>query len=127
MVRVTSFAVKEKKDGTTFTTLELTGSLELVQSKNGNGFYATVRKTSIPCTFEADVAAMMVGQQLDGEIVRVASPTYQYVNKRTGEMLQLSHSFAYRPKGSIELIGQTQVEDGESSIVETSAEEASLV
>ena len=120
MVRVRSFTVREKRDGTQFITLELTGSLELVQSKSGHSFYATVRKTSIPCTFDKDVAQMMVGQQLDGEIIRVPSPAYEYTNKRTGEVLLLSHSYAYRPQGSMELIGETVLEDEQSSVEETS-------
>ena len=111
MVQVTSYAVRERKDGTTFITLELTGSLELVQSQNGSSFYATVRRCSIPSTLEEPLAKMMIGQQIEGDIVRVAAEPYQFVNKRTGEVMQLSHSFAYRPKGSVELIGQTQVQD----------------
>ena len=108
MVQVTSYAVKHRKDNTSFITLELTGGLELLQSKNGS-FYATVRKCNISSTFDESIATLMVGQKLEGEIVRVSSPTYDYVNKRTGEVMQLSHSFAYRPKGSIEMIGQTPV------------------
>lgn len=111
MVTVSAYAVRERKDGTTFITLELTGSLELVQSQKGNGFYATIRRCNIPSTFDEPVAKMMIGQQLDGDIVRVASEAYEYTNKRTGEIMQLSHSYAYRPKGSIELMGHTQVKD----------------
>lgn len=111
MVTISAYAIRQRKDSTTFITLELTGSLELVQSQNGNGFYATVRKCNIPSTFDEPLAKQMVGQQLDGDIVRVASTPYEYANKRTGEVMLLSHSFAYRPKGSVELIGQTQVQD----------------
>ena len=109
MVNVTNYSVRQKTDGTTFISLELTGSLELVQ--NSKGFYATVRKCSIPSTFDESIAKMMIGQQIEGDIVRVAAEPYQFINKRTGEVMQLTHSFAYRPKGSVELIGQTQVKD----------------
>ena len=110
MVQVTSYAVRSRKDGTNFIALQLTGGLEMVQNQKG-GFYATVRTCSIPSTFDEPVAKLMIGQQLDGEIVRVASDPYEFVNKRTGEVMQLSHSYAYRPKGSVELIGATQVQD----------------
>lgn len=110
MVQVTSYAVKLRKDGTSFITLELTGSLELIQSQKG-GFYATVRKCSIPSTFEENVAKMMIGQQLDGDIVRIATDPYEFINKRTGEVMKLQHSYSYQPKGSIELLGETRVHE----------------
>jgi hypothetical protein len=110
MVQISNFSVRKRLDGTTFVSLELTGSIELVQNQKGN-FYATVRKCNIPSTFDESVAKMMIGQQLDGDIVRVATENYSYTNQRTGEVMQLSHSFAYRPKGSVELIGQTKVQD----------------
>lgn len=111
MVQVTNFYEVEKQDGSTFISLELTGGLELVQSQNTGRFYATVKKCRIPSTFDANVAKMMVGTQLDGDVVRVETDPYSYVNKRTGEVLQLQHSYAYRPKGSMELIGHSQVQD----------------
>ena len=111
MVQVTSYAVRERKDGTTFITLELTGSLELVQSQNGSSFYATIRKCSIPSTFDEPIAKMMIGQQLDGDIVRVSAQPYEFINKRTGEVMQLAHSYAFQQKGSVTTIGHTQVTD----------------
>ena len=54
---------------------------------------------------------MMVGTQLDGEVVRVETDSYDYVNKRTGEVMSLQHSYAYRPKGSLELIGESRVQE----------------
>jgi hypothetical protein len=60
----------------------------------------------------------MVGQQIDGDVVRVETEPYEYINKVTGEMIVLAHSYAYRPKGSMELIGETNLEvvsEGESN------------
>jgi hypothetical protein len=54
---------------------------------------------------------MMVGTQLDGDVVRVETDPYEFINKRTGELMTLQHSYAYRPKGSMELIGHSQVQD----------------
>ncbi|WP_276133511.1 hypothetical protein [Polluticoccus soli] len=109
MVKITGYALRERKDGTPFVTLQLTGGVELVQSQATGNFYATVRKCNIPATFPEDVAKMMIGQQLDGEIVRVQVDPYEYLNQRTGEVMMLTHSYAYRPKGAIELIGHTPV------------------
>lgn len=111
MTKVTGYQLRERKDGTTFVALELTGGLEILQSQTTGNMYATVRKCSIPSTFDAAVAQMMIGSTLDGDIVRVTVDPYEYVNKRTGEVMTLTHSYAYRPAGSIELLGQTRVQD----------------
>lgn len=102
MVTVTGFKEIQKNDGTFFITIDLTGGIEMRQSHNSGNFYATVRKCRIPSTFNAAIAEMMVGQQLDGEIVKVEVEPYDYVNESTGEKFTLHHSYAYRPKGSME-------------------------
>jgi hypothetical protein len=96
--------------GESFVLLELSGGIELVQSQNTSKFYATTRKCRIPSTFSVDVAKLMVGQQIEGDVVRVETEPYEYINKVTGEMIVLAHSYAYRPKGSLELIGETNLE-----------------
>ena len=111
MVQVTNFHEVETKEGKTFISLELTGGLELIQSQTTGKMYATVRKCRIPSTFDANIAKMMVGTQLDGDVVRVETDSYDYVNKRTGEVMSLQHSYAYRPKGSLELIGESRVQE----------------
>jgi len=109
MVTVSSYSVRTRKDGTTFIALELSGGVELVQSNNSGKFYATVRKTSIPSTFNETIAKGLIGSQMPGSIVRVQVDPYQFINQRTGEVLTLQHSFSYQPEGSTELIGQTQI------------------
>ena len=111
MVKVTGFYSVPRKDGTEFYCLELTGSLELVQSQTTGKFYATVRRCRIPSTFDEKTASMMIGEQIEGDIVRVTVDPYEYTNKKTGEVITLQHSYAYRPKGSVELIGHTQVNE----------------
>jgi hypothetical protein len=111
MVQVTNFHEVETKDGKTFISLELTGGLELVQSQTTGKMYATVRKCRIPSTFDANIAKMMVGSQLDGDVVRVETDPYEYVNKRNGEIMTLQHGYAYRPSGSMELVGASRVQE----------------
>lgn len=111
MVTVTNFLERQRKDGSSFIVLEITGGLELIQSSSSGNFYATVRKCTIPSTFSSDIAKTMIGKEIPGEIVRINVDPYQYVNKRTGEIMQLQHSYAYRPQGSMEVIGQTEVSD----------------
>ncbi len=111
MVTVTAFHEVVKKDKTTFISLELSGGLEILQSQNTGKFYATVRKSRIPSTFDANMAQMMIGQQLEGSIERVIVDPYEYVNKTSGEVIMLQHSYAYRPKGAVATIGETRVEE----------------
>ena len=111
MVQVTGFVERQRKDGSQFIALEITGGLELVQSSSSGSFYATVRKCTIPSTFSVEIAKSLIGTQIPGNIVKVEVDGYDYINIRTGEMMKLHHSYAYRPEGSMELIGQTQVSD----------------
>ena len=111
MVIVSDYMEKvNSTSGQTFVLLELSGGLELVQSQNTGKFYATSRKCRIPSTFSVEVAKLMVGQQIDGDIVRVESDPYEYTNKTTGEIITLAHTYAYRPKGSMELLGESRME-----------------
>ena len=111
MVHVKNYALRERKDGETFIALELAGGLEMVQSAETGKFYATIRKCSIPSTLDEPTAQMMVGQKIEGEIVRVQCDPYDFTNPRTGEVITLTHTYAYRPNEAMELIGHTQVRD----------------
>lgn len=111
MVTVTGFIERTRKDSTKFIALEISGGLEIVQSNNTGKFYGTVKKTSIPCSFGEDFAKTLIGTQMPGNIVRVNVEKYNYLNKITGEIIQLQHGYSYQPEGSMELIGQTQVSE----------------
>lgn len=109
MVQVKNYAQRKRKDGETFITLELVGGLELIQSSKTGNFYASAKKCSIPSTFDEVTAKMMVGQKIEGEIVRVQCDPYDFVNPTTGEVTTLNYTYAYRPNDAMELVGHTQV------------------
>lgn len=109
MVTVTNHVERQRVDGTSFTALEITGGVELVQSQTNGRFYATVRKCSVPSTFNASVAQTMLGQRIEGDIVKVIVEPYDFINPKTGEIMRLQHSYAYRPKDSQDLVGHTKV------------------
>ena len=110
MVTETNYTSRQRKDGTTFQVLEISGSVELIQSQETGKFYATVRKTTIPCTFDENIAKGLVGTQMKGDVVRVQVDPYDFVNPKSGEIIKLQHSYAYSPEGSSELIGSSKVE-----------------
>jgi|GEM_PF-459048 len=110
MVQVIGYNIRQNKEEESFIALNLIGSLELVQSEKTGRFYATCRRCSIPSTFDEDVAKLMVGSNLEGNIVRVPCDPYDYTVKRTGEQIKLAYTYAYQPPGSKELLGHGSVE-----------------
>ena len=111
MVTVTACLERQKKDGSSFTVLEISGGVELVMSQTTQRYYATLRKCTIPFTGTMEVAKLMIGQKIEGEIVRTIVEPYQFTNPRTGEVITLQHSYAYRPSESHELVGHTRVQE----------------
>jgi hypothetical protein len=109
MVTITNFFEVQRKDGTTFVSLELTGGAEIIQSQNTGKFYVTVRKCRIPSTVDTIVAQTMIGQRLPGEVVKVITEPYDFINPKTGEVISLQHSWAYQPKEASEVIGHTKM------------------
>ncbi len=110
-VTITSALERVKKDGTTFPVLEISGGAELVLSQTTNRYYACVRRCTVPFTGTMDVAKMLIGQKIEGEIVKVIVPPYDFINQRSGEVMKLQHSYAFRPKDSQDLVGHTQVQE----------------
>ncbi len=110
-VTITNALERVTKEGKTFPVLEISGGAELVLSQTTQRYYATVRKCTIPFTGTMEVAKMMIGQKIEGEIVRTIVEPYQFTNPRTGEVITLQHSYAYRPSESHELVGHTRVQE----------------
>jgi hypothetical protein len=111
MVQITNALERVKKDGSTFTVLEISGNAEMVLSQTTQKWYVTLRRCFIPFTGTMEVAKMLIGQKIDGEIVRTIVEPYQFLNPRTKEAITLQHSYAYRPKDSQDLVGHTQVQE----------------
>ena len=101
MVTIVDYAVRQaKEDGREFIVLVLQGGLSLVQSKNTGNFYATVKQTSIPSTFDEATAKGFIGEKLPGSVQCMSCDAYEWVNKDTGEVLELSHRWVYVPEGA---------------------------
>lgn len=101
MVTIVDYAVRQAKDdGREFIVLVLQGGLSLVQSKSTGNFYATVKQTSIPSTFDEATAKGFIGEKLPGSVQRMSCETYEWTNKDTGEVLELSHRWVYVPEGA---------------------------
>ncbi len=97
MVTISNYAVRNNSDGSTFISLILQGDLEMVQSTQTGRFYATARTCSISSTFDEKTAALMVGKQLPGSIIKEQCDSYEYTVPETGEQITLSHRYVYSP------------------------------
>jgi hypothetical protein len=101
MVIVKDYAIRQsKKDGREFIALILQGGLSFVQSKNTGNFYATVKQCSIPSTFDENTAKGFIGEKMPGSVQRMSCDTYEWTNKDTGEVIELSHRWVYLPEGA---------------------------
>ena len=101
MVIVKDFVIRHaKEDGREFVALVIQGGLSLVQSKNTGNFYATVNQCSIPSTFDEATAKAFIGEKLPGSIQRMSCDAYEWTNKETGEVIELSHRWVYVPEGA---------------------------
>jgi hypothetical protein len=64
MVTVVNYAIRQAKDGREFIALILQGGLSLVQSRQTNNWYATIKQTSVPSTFDEATAKSMIGERV---------------------------------------------------------------
>ena len=100
MVTVVDYANRETKDGRKFVALILQGGLCMVQSKQTGNFYGTVKKCSIPSTFDEGTAKGLIGEKIPGSVQKTSCAPYDFVNKETGEILHLDYRWAYVPEGA---------------------------
>ncbi len=100
MVTVVDYALKTTTEGREFNTLVLQGGLCMVQSKITGNYYATVKKCSIPSTFDEATAKAMIGEKIPGSIQKKACEPYEYTNKETGEIIEMDYRWFYCPEGT---------------------------
>lgn len=93
MVTIIDAVQRTNGQGEAFTVFILTGGVEMVKSQKGK-FYATVRKTNVPCTLEYLVAKQMIGQKLPGSIVKRPCDPYAFTTQ-TGEEIELDFTYEY--------------------------------
>lgn len=109
MVTVKNYVLRNRKDGTMFVALELVGGLEMIKSNTTGNYYATMKKSSVPSTFDEDTAKQFIGSQLPGQIVKVECEPYEFINKQTGEIMVLNYTYAYQASENDVVVGHTEV------------------
>lgn len=95
MVKIISYKAVQNKEGKEFFALTLMGGIEAVKSSNGN-YYLTAKKASIPSTFSEEICMGLIGQSLEGEIVKIPCEPYSFNSKNTGEEITLDFRYGYQ-------------------------------
>jgi hypothetical protein len=98
MVTVVGIALRKTQEGREFYALVLQGGLSLIQSKQTGNYYATVKRTSIPSTFDEATAKMMIGEKVPGSVQKKACEPYEWTNKETGEIITMDYRWVYVPE-----------------------------
>tara|TARA_Y100001978_G_C23525795_1_gene352501 strand:- start:224 stop:700 length:477 start_codon:yes stop_codon:yes gene_type:complete len=99
MVTIKSYEQRVNAAGEPFYALILQGGVELVKSTETGQFYATSKKTSITSTYDEQTCKALIGQELPGSIKQQQVDAYEYVDKNTGEILNLTHRWVYVAEG----------------------------
>ena len=101
MVTIIGFKQVEK-EGKTLVFIDLQGELKMAKSQSTGLFYMTADKASILSSFPAEVCKGLIGKQLPGNVVREECEVpYQYVNKETGETVNVTHRGVYVPEAEV--------------------------
>ena len=95
MVRITDYVLKENQEGTEFFGLILNGGPEVVKSKETGRSYITVRKVTVPCTFDEAMCKSLIGSSLPGRIIKVETDEPYDYETPDGEVIQLSHRWEF--------------------------------
>jgi len=100
MVTIVGFEKRKNKKEEEFNVLILQGDVETVISKETGRPYLTARKTSIPCTFDEEMAKSLVGEKLPGEILKMDCEEYEFTLPGTNKTINLAYTYVYNPKPS---------------------------
>jgi hypothetical protein len=114
MVRIEDYKKHLTDDGRDFLVLVVQGGIEMVKSKQSGSYYATVRKATIPSTFDELTCQSLIGTELPGNVIKVETEPYEYTIKETGEVLTLTHKWEFIPEEEV----TTKVEKSSSTIDE---------
>lgn len=98
MVKIINYKERQAEDGSLFYVLEITGGVEMMKSQTTNQYYATAKKAYIASTFDEVTCKALIGTEMEGNIVKQECEPYEYINKDSGEVFQLTHKYVYEPE-----------------------------
>jgi hypothetical protein len=93
-VKIIEYKVRTTDAGKAFFALILQGGIEIITSTTGKQ-YITIRKVSLPTTFDELTCQSLVGQELPGTISKVICEPYEYTIPDSGEVVTLNYRHEY--------------------------------
>jgi hypothetical protein len=100
MVTVIDYSIRKNKGGEPFCSLILHGGIVMVKSKESGKYYATIQKCSIPSTFDEQTCKSLIGEKIPGTVQKQTCESYEFADKETGEVIELSHRWVYLPENA---------------------------
>lgn len=98
MVTITGVKEVETQNGKTFTSIELQGEPQILQSETTGNYYLTANNTRVTTMIPIEACKMLIGKQLPGTIEKTEVEPYQHINKETGEVRTLDYTYVYCPE-----------------------------
>ncbi len=95
MVKIVDFKAYKREDETEFCVLIVQGGVEAVKSKETGKIYLTTRQARVSSTFDVTTCKNLIGTELNGIISKVEVEPYEYVDEKTGDILNLNHRYEY--------------------------------
>lgn len=95
MVKIVNYNKRKSQDRKPFFILTVQGGIEMVRSQNTGDLFATAKKATIPSTFDEDSCNTLVVDDKPGMIIKPQCDPFEYTIKDTGEIIILSHKYAY--------------------------------
>jgi hypothetical protein len=96
MVTITGFQQRKTADGKEFLVLQIEGGLHVQISETTGKPYATVAKSTLPCSFNEETARDLIGSTMPGTIVKEPCEPYSFINSVTNEEVTVSFRYAYK-------------------------------
>ncbi|MDP2384821.1 MAG: hypothetical protein Q8M29_00485 [Bacteroidota bacterium] len=93
MVTVIEVVQRKNAKDETFVALILSSGIEMIKSNAGK-FYASVRRASVPCTLDYEIAKSMVGQKMPGTIIKKPTKPYPFTTKK-GEVIEIDFTYEF--------------------------------
>ncbi len=97
MVTIVDFKQRETADGKAFYSLIVQGGVEMVISQETGRYYLTARQASVTSTFNEKTCKELIGTKLPGKVSKITVEPYEFAIPETGELVTLSHRYAYSP------------------------------
>ncbi|MFB3389485.1 hypothetical protein [Flavobacterium sp. LAR06] len=98
MVRIVNYQKRQTEEGKSFFVLEIQSGIEMVLSTKTGQYYATAKKANISSTFDEETCKALLGTEMPGNITKIDSDPYEYTIRDTGEIIMLTHRYAYQPE-----------------------------